>query len=206
MKYKSLIGISVAVAAMAVAVGFKNKGPEVGEAAPAFSLPASNGKTVTLEQYKGKYVVLEWWNNGCPFVKAHYNSRNMQDLQKWAKEKEVVWLSIVSSAPGTQGYVTADEANGFIKSLGMESEAVLLDPEGTVGKLYDAKTTPHMFIIDPKGTLLYDGAIDEGPQRDPEKIKSTKNFVRTGLEEAWAGKELTTKKFRPYGCNVKYKN
>ncbi len=134
------------------ATAFAN--PEIGKPAPDFSATDSNGKIVKLSDYRGKIVVLEWTNDGCPYVKKHYSSRNMQNLQKDETAKGVVWLSIVSSAPGMQGYVTGPEANELTKSRGAAPAAVLLDPEGKIGHLYDARTTPHMFIVNPAGTLV----------------------------------------------------
>lgn len=207
MKLPILTLAVTAIGALIVAGGFRTPAnAEIGEPAPAFTAKASSGKTVSLEQYKGKYVVLEWWNEGCPFVKKHYNSGNMQATQKWAKEKGVVWLTVVSSAEGKQGYLTADEANARFKERNMASEAILLDPEGTLGHLYGAKTTPHMFVIDPKGTLIYNGAIDDKPTTDLADVKTAKNYVKAAIDEAMAGKEVSTPTSRPYGCSMKYKD
>jgi len=178
--------------------------PEIGKPAPQFSAADSNGKTVTLSEYRGKIVVLEWTNDGCPYVKKHYGSGNMQSLQKDAAAKGIVWLSIVSSAPGKQGYVDGAAANELTKSRGASPAAVLLDPEGLIGHLYDARTTPHMFIVDQAGTLAYMGGIDDKPTSNPDDIASAKNFVRVALDEVMAGKPVAEAVTRPYGCSVKY--
>lgn len=177
-----------------------------GEAAPDFTATDSNGKSRHLADYKGKYVVLEWHNQGCPYTKKHYESGNMQRLQKEWTDKGVVWFTVISSAPGTQGYVTAPEENEYVKRMHAVPTAVLLDPDGTLGHLYAARTTPHMYIIDPNGTLIYNGAIDDHPTSDPSDIKSSKNYVSTALGEALAGKPVTDSATRPYGCSVKYKD
>lgn len=180
--------------------------PQIGAPAPGFSLQSSDGKSVSLADFKDKFVVLEWTNQGCPFVRKQYDSGNMQATQKWAKEKGVVWLSIVSSAPGKQGYLDESQAKEYVKNPALAISALLLDPEGTVGRQYGARTTPHMFIIDPKGTLVYKGAIDDKPSTDPADVKTAKNYVKAALEEALAGKSVTTPSTKPYGCSVKYKD
>src|SRR5437016_5785101 len=143
---------------------------KVGEPAPDFTATDSNGKSHHLSDYKGKFVVLEWHNQGCPYTRKHYESGNMQRLQKEWTSKGIVWFTVISSAPGTQGYVTASEENDYVKKIKAAPSAVLLDPDGTVGHLYAAKTTPHMFIIDPKGQLVYNGAIDDHPTSDAADI------------------------------------
>src|SRR5215471_19660892 len=178
----------------------------VGEAAPDFSATDSNGQTHHLADYHGKYVVLEWHNQGCPFTRKHYESGNMQRLQKEWTQKGVVWLTVISSAPGTQGYVTAPEENDYVKRMHAVPTAVLLDPDGNLGHLYAAKTTPHMYIIDPKGTLIYNGAIDDHPTADAGDIPNSKNYVSTALEQVMSGKPVTDAATRPYGCSVKYKD
>lgn len=176
----------------------------VGEKAPDFGATDSNGVEHTLSQYAGKYVVLEWHNNGCPYVRKQYNSGNMQKLQKEWTARGVVWLTVISSAPGMQGYVTADEENAYLKQVGAAPTAALLDPSGKLGHLYDAKTSPHMFIIDPSGTLIYNGAIDDQPTPDPASIEGATNYVSQALTEAMAGKPVSVPTSRPYGCSVKY--
>jgi len=178
----------------------------VGEKAPDFTATDSNGTQHTLSQYAGKYVVLEWHNNGCPYVRKQYNSGNMQELQKEWTARGVIWLTVISSARGMQGYVTADEENAYIKQVNASPTAALLDPTGKLGHLYDAKTSPHMFVINPSGTLIYDGAIDDMPTTDPADVPGATNYVSQALEEAMAGKPVTLATSRPYGCSVKYAN
>jgi peroxiredoxin len=177
---------------------------QVGKAAPEFSLPASNGKTIDLSHYKGKLVVLEWFNHGCPFVKKHYDSGNMQTLQKEYTAKGVIWLSICSSAQGKQGFGTDAEHNAELKEYKAAPTAVLMDSDGKVGRLYGAKTTPHMFIINKKGVLVYAGAIDDHPDTDKDSIKVAKNFVKEGLDELLGGKAVAQASTKSYGCSVKY--
>lgn len=177
---------------------------KVGESAPDFSVADSNGKMHKLSDYKGKFVVLEWHNQGCPYVKKHYASGNMQKLQKEWTAKGVVWLSIISSAPGKQGYVSAQEGNAYLKQVNAAPTAVLLDPSGDVGRLYSAKTTPHMFVIDPKGTVVYNGAIDDKPTADANDLNGATNYVTAALSEVTSGKPVTTPATKPYGCSVKY--
>lgn len=176
----------------------------VGSPAPDFSLTDSNGKTQSLSQYKGKYVVLEWFNEGCPYVKKHYESGNMQKLQKEYGGKGVVWLTIISSAPGKQGAGTAVEVNAKRGEWKIASAATVLDPQGQAGQLYGAKTTPHMYVIDPKGTLIYMGAIDDKATSDPADIPASKNYVQAALDQSMAGKPVAESATVPYGCSVKY--
>lgn len=178
--------------------------PKVGAPAPGFSLPDSQGKTESLNNFKGKYVVLEWFNPGCPFVQKHYKSDNMQALQKEFTAKGVVWLTIDSSAPGEEGNLSPEDARKQISEWKMNSSALLLDPDGKVGHEYRATNTPHMFIIDPSGKLIYSGAIDDKPTPDPATIKTASNYVRAALDEAMSGKAVTTPTSRAYGCSVKY--
>jgi peroxiredoxin len=175
-----------------------------GAAAPDFKGTDSNGSAQTLSQYKGKYVVLEWHNNGCPYEQKYYNSGSMEALQKQWTGKGVVWLSIISSAPGQQGYVTASEENAYMKKMNAVPTATILDPKGVIGRLYSAKTTPHMFVIDPTGKLIYEGAIDDQPSPDPSTLKGAKNYLNEALNSAMAGKPVATPSTRPYGCSVKY--
>ncbi len=176
----------------------------VGEKAPDFTAADSNGKNHALASYKGKIVVLEWLNHQCPFVKKHYGSGHMQELQKTYTGKGVIWLSVISSAPGKQGYLTPEEANSVTKEKGAAPTAVLLDPQGAVGKLYGAKTTPHMFIINADGALVYNGAIDDTPSTDLADIATAKNYVQSALDELLAGKPVSEATSQPYGCSVKY--
>ena len=177
---------------------------KVGEKAPDFSVADSKGKTHKLSDFKGKWVVLEWHNQGCPYVKKHYGSGNMQKLQKEWTAKGVVWLTVISSAQGQQGYVTGDQANAYVTEQKAAPTAVLLDPAGTVGMAYAAKTTPHMFVVSPDGMLVYNGAIDDKPTTDQADIATASNFVSAALTEGMAGKAITTATSRPYGCGVKY--
>jgi len=177
---------------------------KVGAPAPDFSGTDSHGTPKTLSQYRGKYVVLEWHNQGCPFVKAQYNSGNMQALQKEWTGKDVVWLMVESSAQGHEGYVTAAEENSYIASEHAAPTAAVLDPSGKIGHLYEAKTSPHMFIIDPQGKLIYNGAIDDHPTTDKADPPKSKNYVSAALTEAMAGKPVEQAVTRPYGCSVKY--
>ena len=178
--------------------------PKVGAPAPNFSLPDASGKTHSLGEYKGKYVVLEWFNPGCPFVQKHYTSDNMQQLQKQFTGKEVVWLTIDSSASGEQGYLTPEEANKQMAEWKMKPTALLLDPEGKVGHEYHATNTPHMFVINPEGKVIYEGAIDSKASTNPDDIKNSTNYVKSALEESMAGKPVSTAQTKAYGCSVKY--
>jgi hypothetical protein len=178
----------------------------IGEAAPDFTATDSNGKSHHLADYRGKFVVLEWHNQGCPYTRKHYESGNMQRLQKEWTGKGVVWFTVISSAPGTQGYVTASQENDYVQKMKAVPSAVLLDPDGTVGHLYAAKTTPHMYIIGPNGQLIYNGAIDDHPTADPSDIASSRNYVSTALQQAMGGKPVAESATRPYGCSVKYKD
>lgn len=176
----------------------------VGKAAPAFSLTDLDGKTVRLSDFKDKFVVLEWVNFDCPFVRKHYGSENMQKLQKAYTGKDVVWITICSSAPGKQGHLTADEAKEITAEKGASPTRFLLDPKGVAGRAYGAKTTPHMYVIDPKGKLLYNGAIDDKPSTKVADVPTSKNYVVAALDAALAGKPVETTTTKPYGCSVKY--
>jgi peroxiredoxin len=178
--------------------------PPVGSAAPEFSAPDANGKTETLSQYKGKYVVLEWFNPECPFVKKHYGSDNMQKLQAEYTGKGVVWLTIDSNAPGTEGNITADQAKKIMDSWKTKQTALLLDPESKIAKLYGAKNTPNMVIVSPEGKIVYEGAIDSKASPNPADIPTSTNYVKVALDESLAGKPVTTAQTKPYGCSVKY--
>jgi peroxiredoxin len=176
----------------------------VNAAAPDFSATDSYGKTQKLSDQKGKIVVLEWTNDGCPFVGKHYRSGNMQGLQKKYTAQGVVWFTIVSSATGTQGYVTPEEANRDTTTRGAAPTAVLLDPTGTVGHLYGAQATPHMYVINPEGQLVYMGAIDDIPSTAVSDVAHAKNYVAAAIEEVKAGKRVTVQATKAYGCSVKY--
>ena len=175
--------------------------------APSFKLTDSYGKNISLENFEGNKVVLEWTNHDCPYVAKHYATGNMQNTQKQAKEKGVVWLTIISSAPGTQGYVLPDKANELTSARNAEPNHVLFDPEGGVGKMYGAKTTPHMYVIDKKGVLRYQGAIDNagGQSFWTKNLLEADNYVKNALSDLQSKQEVSTKVSKPYGCSVKYK-
>jgi len=176
----------------------------IGKPAPEFTGTDSHGKSHSLKAYRGKTVVLEWTNRDCPFVGKHYNSGNMQKLQRQAKNDGVVWLSVISSAPGAQGHVSPDEANAISNDDKAAQTAKILDPSGKVGRLYGAKTTPHMYVIDQKGRLAYMGAIDSEAGWDEAEIAGAKNYVTAALKAVHAGKAPDPSSTRPYGCSVKY--
>ena len=176
----------------------------ISEKAPDFTRSDTNGKQHSLSDYKGKFVVLEWNNPDCPFVKKHYGSGNMQKLQETYAQKGVVWLTINSSAAGKQGNYPPDVMSEIMKERGYKSTAVLLDPTGAVGKQYGAKTTPHMFVINPDGILIYNGAIDDKPSTNPADIPGAQNYVKRALDETMAGKPVSKPTSQPYGCSVKY--
>lgn len=176
----------------------------VGNKAPDFNLVNENNQTVKLSDFKGKYIVLEWLNHGCPFVKKHYNSQNMQSLQKKIINKDTVWLSIISSAEGKQGYSTSEEALKNKKEFQSNAGHILLDTKGEVGQAYQAKTTPHMFIISKEGDVIYEGAIDSIASADPEDIKDSENYITKAFEEINQGKKISVQKTKSYGCSVKY--
>jgi peroxiredoxin len=177
--------------------------PKIGEAAPDFSLPDAQGKTHQLADYKDKVVVLEWTNHDCPFVRKHYDKNNMQQLQKTYTEKGVVWLSVISSAVGKQGHVSPEQAQELTISRDASPSAVLLDSDGTVGRSYGAKTTPHMYVID-KGVLRYMGGIDSIPSSDFADIPNAEPYLQTALDAVLAGEDVAKPMTRPYGCSVKY--
>jgi peroxiredoxin len=204
---RSLIKLSVLGVALALATNplqAQLQDPEIGAPAPAFTLPDSHGNKHSLSDYEGQWVVLEWLNYGCPFVQKHYGSGNMQKLQAEYAEKGVVWLAVVSSAPGKQGYYEADEMNAQNEEHGNNAAAVLLDPEGTVGMAYGARTTPQMYVINPEGVLLYNGAIDDTPTSRLEDIEGAQNYLVQALEEGMAGQPVSLPTTQPYGCSVKY--
>ena len=177
---------------------------EVGKPAPDFTAINANGEKVSLSSYKGKTVILEWTNHQCPFVKKHYSSGNMQDTQKYAAEQGAVWLSIISSAPGKQGHVSPEKANKLSSEREAAPTEVVLDESGEIGKLYSAKTTPHMFIIDASGAIQYMGAIDSTASASPSDIPDSTNYVKKALQEMGENKKVSEPKTRPYGCSVKY--
>ena len=179
-------------------------GVTIGQKAPDFTLMDSNNQRHYLSNYQGKYVVLEWVNYDCPFTKKHYDSHNMQNLQKEYTQKGVVWLSINSSEEGKQGHFSAQQVNDLIKAKAAAPTAYLFDAKGGVGRIYGAKTTPHMFIVDTKGKVIYQGAIDDKPTPDLADISRAHNYVKAALDEVLAGKDVTTPMTTSYGCGVKY--
>lgn len=203
MKLKMMV---VMMMAMLLAVASSVSFAEVvtGEVAPDFTLTDTNHKTHSLSDFKGKFVVLEWVNYECPFVVKHYESENMQNLQKTYADKGVVWLSINSSASGKQGFYAYNEINQIMENSGASPAAYLVDESGDVGRLYGAQTTPHMFVIDPEGVIIYQGAIDSNPSFDVKDIPDAENYVVAALEAAMAGEEVEVGSTKSYGCSVKY--
>ncbi|MFN3608437.1 MAG: redoxin domain-containing protein [Hyphomonas sp.] len=203
-------GMAAAVAltagALIASTAEASPAPAVGAAAPAFTGTTSNGETVSLSDFEGKTVILEWTNDGCPFVKKHYAAppSNMQTLQKSASADDIVWLSVISSRPGTQGHVSPEEANTLTTSRGAAPAHVILDESGDIGRLFGAKTTPHMYIVTPEGELVYDGAIDSVPSARVEDIATAENYVTAALADLNAGKPVASAVTKPYGCAVKY--
>jgi peroxiredoxin len=178
----------------------------VGQTAPAFSATDTSGKTVALADFKGKYVVLEWTNPGCPFVQKHYNSGNMPATQKEATAKGAVWLAVNTTAKEAGDYMAPAELHAWVKSKNAAPTAMLMDADAKVGRAYGARTTPHMYVIDPQGKLIYAGAIDSKPSADPADIKTATNYVTQALGEAMAGKPVSRATTQAYGCSVKYTN
>jgi hypothetical protein len=195
---------SFAFAAALIAAAPVLAEPQIGQPAPNFKVTDANGRAVTLADYRGKTVVLEWNNPECPFVKKHYESGNMQKTQAAAAASGVVWLTINSSAEGNQGYMTPAQAKTITAAQNSRRTAYLLDPKGVLGRGYGAKTTPHMYIVDSRGTLVYAGGIDDKPTRDQADIATARNHVLAALGELKAGKPVSVPTSRPYGCSVKY--
>ncbi len=177
---------------------------DIGKLAPAFSLPSASGKTITSTQFKDKVVVLEWLNHGCPFVRKHYDSNNMQALQKKYKSQDVVWLSIISSAPGKQGHVTAKVAAEEAKKYNSEASEILIDEDGTVGRAFEAKVTPHMYVIGKDGRIFYQGAIDSIASADKDDVAKAENYVAQALDATIKGEKIKIASTKAYGCGVKY--
>ena len=175
-----------------------------GAAAPGFTIADTDGRPVKLADYRGKYVVLEWTNPECPFVQKHYVSKNMQGLQKEWSERGVVWLSINSTNANHSEFKTGPEMANWMRAQGSAQKATLLDSSSATGRAYAAKTTPQMFVIDPAGKVVYNGAIDDKRSANPADVKTATNYVRVALTEALAGKPVTTPSTSPYGCSVKY--
>ena len=200
----SFFAVTLLIAA-SLSVGTQAQSIRVGSPAPDFTATDSQGRTQSLNQYRAKYVVLEWHNQGCPYTRKHYVSGNMQNLQKEWTAKGVVWFTVISSAPGAQGYVTPPQENAYLAQMHAAPTAVLLDSDGKVGRLYNAKTTPQMFVIDPQGKVVYAGAIDDKPTPDADDIRGADNYVTDALTAAMAGKPIATSYTRSYGCSIKYR-
>ena len=199
---KTLIAAAFAAAVPLTALA----APTVGQPAPAFTGTDMHGKAVSLADLKGKYVVLEWHNQGCPFVVKHYESGNMQKLQKELTGQGAAWITVISSAPGKQGHVTAAEEEAYLKAQNATPTDVVFDEDGKIGQAYGAKTTPHMFVIDDKGTLVYAGAIDDKASTDKADVAGATNYVQAAYTEAKSGQPVKTPSTAPYGCSVKYSN
>ena len=200
-----VFSLSTLFASLFVA-GYAHSTTAVGQKAPDFTLTDTAGKAVRLSDYKGKHVVLEWNNPGCPFVRKHYDSANMQALQKEAAAKGVVWLAINSTETGHPDYLPAPRLGQWMVQQKAAPSATLMDENGSVGKSYGARTTPHMYMVAPDGTLIYAGGIDSIPSARTDDIKTATNYVRQGLNEALAGKPVSQATTRPYGCSVKYRS
>lgn len=199
-----LMAVSVSQVAFAAAV--KNAAPalKVGDAAPDFSAQGSDGKTYKLSELKGKTVVLEWYNKDCPYVRKFYDAKKMQDFQREVTGNGVVWLSVASSAPGKEGFLDSAAATKTRTDSGMGSTALLLDADGKMATAYSAKTTPHMFVIDKKGLIAYQGAIDDRPSANPKSLDGAQNYVKAALLSLDKGEPVKTASTAPYGCSVKY--
>jgi hypothetical protein len=187
-----------------IAFAASGAGAAMSGAAPEFALTDTAGKTVKLSDYRGKYVVLEWTNPECPFVRKHYDSGNMQGLQKEWGAREVVWLAINSTSQGSNEYKTPRQMGEWMQAKDAAPRATLVDGTSTTGRAYAAKTTPHMFVVGPDGNFIYNGAIDDRRSSNPADAKAAKNYVRAALDEALAGKPVTVASSAPYGCSVKY--
>jgi hypothetical protein len=202
LDHRRLLPALAAAAALAATPALAE--PVIGRPAPAFQAKDAQGQTRDLAQFRGKPLVLEWTNRGCPYVQHAYKSGVMPELQRQAAKEGVVWLTVVSSAPGKQGYLQPAEVGAWKAQFGASPADVLLDPAGAVGRAYDAKTTPHMFIVDPKGTLVYMGGLDDKPSTNPADAKTAHNYVRAALDDLKAGRPVHDAVTRPYGCSVKY--
>ncbi|MEM9997119.1 MAG: thioredoxin family protein [Bacteroidota bacterium] len=201
MKRLAFLSVAALVVLATAAFTVPSSGPEIGAAAPEFTLTDTNGNEHALSDFAGKYVVLEWLNYDCPFVKRHYNDGNMQGLQGMAAENDMIWLSIVSSAPGEQGHFSNDVMNERAAQVEAQPTAILMDESGTVGRMYEAATTPHMYVIAPDGTLIYKGGIDDKP-RGP--AAEATNYVQAAVTAHMAGEAVAVPTSPPYGCSVKY--
>jgi hypothetical protein len=203
MLRRTLIASSLLLAASLATVA--HAAPAVGQAAPDFTLTDTSGKAVKLSDYRGKFVVLEWTNPGCPYVRKHYDSGNMPATQRDATGKGVVWLSINSTEKDAFDYMAPAKLAGWVKDRKATPTAMLMDEEGTAGQAYGARTTPHMYIVNPQGQLVYAGGIDSIPSSSQSDIPKAVNYIRQGLNEALTGKPISVASSRPYGCSIKYK-
>lgn len=195
---------ALAFAGLAMQAPTASAAPEIGKSAPDFRAVGIDGKPVNLSELRGKTVVLEWTNNECPYVVKHYGSGNMQALQRDAAKDGVVWISLISSAKGEQGHVTPAEAAELTKSRDAAPARIVLDEAGKIGRAYEARTTPHMFVIDPEGKLAYMGGIDDKPSTRVADIPVARNYVREALKAVTSGQPVATPIARPYGCSIKY--
>jgi len=198
MSWRTLIAVAAIGASMPALAA------TAGQPAPNFTLTDTQGNAVQLSDFKGKYVVLEWTNPGCPFVRNHYNTRNMQTLQQAWGPRGVVWLSIDSSNKSSWDYMEPAKLGGWMQARGAAQRAVLMDPDSAIAKLYQARTTPHMFVIDPEGKIIYAGAIDDRPSTRAEDPPAAHNYVRAALTQATGGSPVTMAASTPYGCSIKY--
>jgi len=205
MTISKILVSTLALSALAIAAPATAK-IATGSSVSDMTVTDSNGVQHNLSDFAGKKVVLEWTNEGCPYVKKHYSTDNMQKTQQMAKDEGAVWLSVISSAPGKQGYKTGEEANAWKEAQGAEIAAIVLDPDGDMGKTFSAKTTPHMYIIDEDQTLVYQGAIDDNPSANPATIEGAQNYVLAAMEDLKAGNPVAISDTPPYGCSVKYKS
>jgi peroxiredoxin len=196
---KRPVSLLTAAAVVVFGAALVQASVSVGQSAPDFQVKDTSGKQQSLSSYKGKFVVLEWVNPDCPFVKKHYDSANMQATQKAAEAKGAVWLSVSTGSGGN-----ASELNAWVKEKGARPTATLLDSDGKIGKAYGARTTPHMYVINPEGKLVYAGAIDNKPTANPSDVKGATNYVTAALGEAMSGKAVSKATSEPYGCSVKY--
>lgn len=190
--------------ALLLCISFNALALDIGKLAPAFSLPSASGKTIASTQFKDKVVVLEWLNHGCPFVRKHYDSNNMQALQKKYKAQGVVWVSIISSAPGKQGHVSPKVAAEEAKKYNSEATHILIDEDGTVGRAFEAKVTPHMYVIGKDGRIFYQGAIDSIASAEQADIAKAENYVARALDATLNGEKIKIDATKAYGCGVKY--
>ena len=197
----------VAVAAVtSTTIGWRSAvaNPKVNQPAPLFTVTDTKGTTHSLESFKGKWVVLEWFNHECPYTRKHYMANNIQTLQREYTEKGVVWISVVSSAPGQQGYGTAADADRLTQMIKAVPSFVVRDTAGVLGRMYGARTTPQLFAIDPEGVLRYAGAIDDKPTPSIQDVKTARNYIKAALDAGLAGKPIAVATTQPYGCDVKY--